>query len=294
MTLSDYISNVFYKVRFWLYRNFFKNKLKNISPAHKENWELIFEDEFTKKSWGVASENKKWVIGEGWGVFHPRKLSVYYGEPTLNLDSTASFTVKYNPRTFPDDHTTGNPVTIPFEVSLLSTQKSFKQRYGRWECRCTIPFDPGVWPAFWMWGSTWPPEIDVFELYGNKDGKTAGKQCINLHYGFDKDGTRSSSKAWKVWVQKKPKQEFHEFVCEWSPDKIEFFTDGVKIMRFTLKETLKYFNMDTAQMWVVVNHSLQEKFGGILDSDYQPMEGDFSFTEDYTSEFLVDYVRVYK
>lgn len=283
MTLTDLILNIFFKIRFWFYRNFYKKKLKNISPLEKENLEITFEDDFNEKSWGKASEHKKWGIGEGWGIFHPDKTSVYYGEPTLNLDSTATFTVKHNPKTFPDDHRTGNPITIPFEVSLLSTQKSFRQQYGRWECRCTIPFDPGVWPAFWMWGSTWPPEIDVFELYGNKDGKTAGKQKMAMHFGSDDQGNRSSTRAWGVWIEKKPKKvappKFHEFVCEWSPDKIEFTTNGVKIMRFTHKKTLEWFNANIAQMWVVVNHSIQEKY---------------EYSEDYTSEFLVDYVRVYK
>ena len=205
MTLTDLIFNIFYKIRFWFYRNFRKKKLKNISPANKPGLELTFDDDFNKVSWSTTSDTK-WLSREGWGSFHPDKTSVHYGPPELLYGTSyAKFTVKYNPRTFPDDHRTGNPITIPFEVSLLSTQKSFKQQYGRFECRCTIPFDPGVWPAFWMWGSTWPPEIDVFELYGNKDGKSAGKQCINLHYGHDEDGTRSSTKSWDVWVQKKPK-----------------------------------------------------------------------------------------
>ena len=67
------------------------------------------------------------------------------------------------------------------KVSSLS-QKSFKQQYGRFECRMTIPHEKYVWPAFWMWGSTWPPEIDVHELYGGKDGKKAGRQEMGLHY----------------------------------------------------------------------------------------------------------------
>jgi len=298
MTLTDIICNNFYKVRFWFYRNLRKKKLKNISPAAKDGLELTFEDEFTQKSWGKASEHKKWVIGEGWGMFHPDKKTVYYGEPTLNLDSTASFTVKYNPKTFPDDHRTGNPITIPFEVSLLSTQKSFKQQYGRFECRCTIPFDPGVWPAFWLWGSTWPPEFDIFELYGNLDGKTAGKQCINLHYGHDSDNTRGS-RGWHLWIERKPKKsgppKFHEFVVEWGPDKIEMFTDGIKIFRFTNKKIIKYYNVELAQQWIVVNHSLQEKYGGKQRNDYVPIkDGEFQYPDDYYSEFFVDYVRAYK
>ena len=92
---------------------------------------------------------KKWKIGEGWGAFHPDKMNVYYGPPEIIPNtSTAKFTVKHKPKTFVYQ---GQDVEIPFQVSLLSSQKSFKQQYGRWECRCTIPFNPWVWPAFWMW-----------------------------------------------------------------------------------------------------------------------------------------------
>ena len=292
MTLADYICNVFFKVRFWCYRNFFKSKLKNTSPEEKNGKEITFIDNFDEVSWSGNKDTSKWMWGEGWGQFHPDKPSVYYGPPEL-IDGTslAKFTVKYNPKTFPDDHRTGNPITIPFQVSLISTQKSFRQQYGRWECRCTLPMDPAVWPAFWMWGSTWPPEIDVFETYGGKDGKKGGVQCINLHFGNTKDGTKGSTRSWDVKIQRKMKQQFHEFVCEWGPDKIEFFTDGVKIYRFTNKKTLKWFNDSIAQMWVVVNHSLQEKY---LKETNGEQTIDFEVTPDFYSEYLVDYVRAYK
>jgi len=277
MTLLDLIINIFYRVRFWFYRNFYKKKLKNSSSTEKDGWNITFKDDFDKETWSTSGENTKWVIGEGWGLFHPNKLNTYYGAPEIiSNTSTAKFTVKHNPRTF---NWEGKDLSIPFETSLLSTQLSFKQRYGRWECRCTIPFEPTVWPAFWMWGSTWPPEIDVFEFMNGSEGKKAGIQAINLHFGTDVDGNRSNMGGWEICIQKKPEVKFHEFVCVWSPDKIEFITDGIKVMRFTLKETLEWFNKNTAEMWVIISHSIQ--------SDIIP-------NQDFTSEFLVDYIRVYK
>ena len=300
MTLLDLILNVFYKIRFWFYRNFHKKKLKNISPTNKEGWELTFEDDFNRKTWSPSGDDTKWKIGEGWGAFHPDKANVYYGEPKLNLDSTATFSVKYNPKTFPNDFRTGNPITIPFEVSLLSSQKSFKQKYGRFECRMSLPFDKAAWPAFWTWGSTWPPEIDILESTGGMDGKTVGRNAINLHYGSTQDGTKSSSGGWRYWVQKKPhdfidplRPKFHEFVCIWGPKKIEVFTNGIKVFRITNKKTLKWFNAETAEQWVVINHSLQN---GFTTEDAEPPAQwpDHILPKYYTSEFLVDYIRVYK
>jgi beta-glucanase (GH16 family) len=250
--------------------------------------ELTFSDHFYEKSWGNNEEGFQWIVGEGWGVFHPDKPNVWYGPPQTTKEpyGNAKFTAKYNPKTFSDDGKTGNPITIPFEVSLLSSCVSFKQQYGRFECRCTIPHDRGVWPAFWLWGSTWPPEIDVFELWGGKDGKRAGIQKPDLHYGVVEDGTKGSIPRNPVRVERKDEnkhwsQYFHEFAVEWTPTKIKFITDGVTIMRFTGKKELEWFNKDTAKMWMVINHSIEE---AMVDSN----------EENYYSEFLVDYIRAYQ
>jgi len=284
MTLGDFIANKFYKARFWSYRKIFKWKLKNSSPENKEGLDLTFVDEFDEVSWGTKPQNRKWLIGEDWGPFHPRKNIQYYGPPELvEGTSCARFTLKYNPKTFPDDHITGNPVTIPFENSLISTARSFRQQHGQFECRCTIPYDRGVWPAWWMYGNGWPPEIDIFELYGRKDGKDAGIQEINIHYGKnDQPGTRGSIGGFGVRIDTiKNKDAFHEFTLKWSSKKVECFTDGVKIFQYSRKEILdKWFN-DQANMQLLVNH-------GMDDHNISRDE------EDYYSEFLVDYVRAYK
>jgi beta-glucanase (GH16 family) len=291
MTLSDFILNHFYRIRFWFFRNFWRSKLSNSSSRNKEGWDITFEDEFDEVSWNKSGTNKKWKIGEGWGSFHHSKPNVYYGPPELVPNSScAKFTVKYNPKEFDRQ---GEHYKIPFEVSLLSTQKSFKQQYGRWECRCTFPKEPWTWPAFWTWGSTWPPEIDIWEPRGGKDGKRIGRNMINLHFGKTEDGTKGSSKGWPYWIEKEPTGKFHEFVCIWTPDKIEIYTDGIKIYRFTLKETLKWFNAETALQWIVINHSLSAGF--TTEDAIPPAEWeDHILPKDYTSEFLVDYIRTYK
>lgn len=284
MTAIDYFLNIFFKFRFWFFRIFISHKLYSISLKKKKGWTMTFEDDFDKISWDTKA-GKKWKVAQGWGEFHPDFPHQYDGSPELvNGTSCARFTVKYNPKEFPDDRRTGAPITINHQRSLISTTISFRQQYGRFECRCNIPFDKGVWPAFWLYGRTWPPEIDIFELYGGEDGIDAGVQEINLHYGNVKEGTKDTMRAWRIPIATNPMvRHFHEFACEWSRNKIEFFTDGIKVFRYTRKSVLnKWFNIPPdSEMHIVVNHG--------LSNDYVHEDN-----KDYYSEFLVDYVRAYK
>lgn len=283
MTASDLAWNIFYKFRFWFYRNFFSRKLRRISALEKEGWINTFNDDFDEISWS-DDLTKKWHVNLNYAQFHPNYPFTYDGPPELvRGTSCARFSVMYDPKTFDDDKITGNPITISFRKSMIKTNYSFKQQYGRFESRCQIPYDRGVWPAFWLFGHPYPPEIDVFELSGGRDGSTAGVQQINLHYGEPSERPWQMMKAWKVKISDpEPIGLLHEFALEWSPGKIEIFTDNVKIFRYTRKEILdKWFNLDTSELWLVQNHS--------IDSAIIKQEDKL-----YYSEYLVDYVRAYK
>lgn len=291
MTLTDLIYNIFYKLRYTLYRRYIPSRLCSYSSKEKEGWNITFEDDFDKESWSSTGEKTKWEVGEFPGMFHPDKRTVYYGPPELNGDSTAKFTVKYKPKTYRYNE---EEITFPFEVSLLSSRKSLKQQYGRFECRMTLPFTIGAWPAFWIWGDTWPPEIDIYEAFGGPDGKMVGRNKFNIHYGSIKEGNRSSIKGWPIWIQTDQLKRFHEFAVEWYDDKILLFINGIKVFRITNKNILEWFNKETSKQRIIINHSLQEKYGGELRGDYEGMDLDYQYDKDYTSEFFVDYIRAYK
>lgn len=287
MTLSDLIINSCLKFRFWFIRNLMPWKLAYESPEQKNGRVLTFKDEFDDITWSGTGEGKKWKYGQHWGQFHPDHPHLYSYEPILEVNySMAKFFADYHPYTFPDDFRTGNPITINHRKSSLSS--NHVQQYGRFECRCSIPFFRGTWPAFWLWtqkgedGSKIYTEIDIFELYGKEDGKSAGIQCINLHYHQQPEKWQTM-RAWKVKVQRDPNDLiFHEFVLEWKPDKIELFTDGIKIFRYTRKDILdKYYNQPGQNMWIIIGNGIDKEFVPADDTEYE-------------SEFWVDYIRAYK
>ena len=298
MKRSDRRANKFYQIRYKFYNRFCKRKLKNHSPAEKPGKELVFEDDFDEVSWSRKSSDdwRKWGIGEHWGSFHPANGRSWWTEPVLNGDSTISLQTRPEPKTFyrkegsnywyspPVNFDPVEELTVPYSVGGISSahknpdgENIFKQQYGRWECRCKVPSDKGVRSAYWMWGSTWPPEIDVFEIDGRRDHSD---QKINLHYGKTVDGTKDSIGS-TLGAQRRD-GEWQEYVLEWSPGKIEMYTDGIKIFRCTTEEIIKWYDDPIAQMWVLVYQSV------IGDTVKEPDENGI------ISEFIVDYVRVYK
>ena len=126
-----------------------------------------------------------------------------------------------------------------------------------------------------MNGTSWPPEIDVFEIDGRPD---QSDQKINLHYGVNENSKHPSLGSWDGNALRVG--EWQEFVLDWTPEKIEMYTDGIKIFQCTDKNVLKWYNAEDAQMWVLIYQSV---IGDVEKPNTPPI-----------SEFVVDYVRVYK
>jgi len=126
-------------------------------------------------------------------------------------------------------------------------------------------------------GTSWPPEIDVFEIDGRPD---QSDQKINLHYGVNENSKHPSLGSWDGNALRVG--EWQEFVLDWTPDRIKMITDGITIFRLSNKKTLKWYNADNAQMWILIYQSV------IGDEVGEPN------ADGVISSFDIDYVRVYK
>lgn len=259
----------------WHFIKLFKG-MEAWSPKEKPGYTLVFEENFEKENWDRWGEGK-WKIGEGWGLYHPGKPNVHYGPPELDVEKKLGrFTTKYSPKTFISN--TGEHINVPYEVSLLSSEFWFTKRYGRFECRMTLPDAPKSFPAFWLWGAPPYGEIDIYEGSGRRTGKTVMFQDMNLHWVDDNDKWNDlRTSRIKLDRFKDFPGKFYEFALEWTPDKIEIFTNGYKVFEYTNKEIIRqYFSHP---LWIIINNSIQPSYKKI--------------NPDYYSEFYVDYIRVY-
>jgi beta-glucanase (GH16 family) len=117
-----------------------------------------------------------------------------------------------------------------YESARIKTQGKEYPTYGYIEARVKNPTGQGIWPAFWMLGeefngSNWPQcgEMDIMELFGNKDGTNMG----SFHMGTASkhiDWTASYTLAGGAQFS----QAYHTFGLLWTSTAVTDYVDGVQ------------------------------------------------------------------
>lgn len=77
---------------------------------------------------------------------------------------------------------------VRYATGRIATVETWAQTYGWFEIDAQIPRGRGRWPAFWLItaGPGWPPEIDIFEAYGEGIAKRTRKDGrFNTAVWFD-------------------------------------------------------------------------------------------------------------
>lgn len=170
--------------------------------------------------------------------------------------------------------------------------KTFLYKYGYAEARAKIAVaGPGIWMGFWMCsdynGSKLNSEIDVAEMFGD-DTRIAS----NIHgwwrdrnYGLCHrhnflDG-KNYPKTKILPDGKRFSDEFHTFGYYWTPEFVEFMTDGECFCHIDI--TNKMFNLCHNPLYFI--------FSMLYGSTERPEPID-DRTEPI--EFCIDYIRLYQ
>jgi len=265
-------------------RNFFISKSFNIYTCFNENQNYLF-DKLMKQGYVNTFfddfnyfDTKKWRIGQPWGSFIPNITHQYYGQNTVYTANGCLYLIgKHEPKAF---KVADSVINIPYNVGLINSDISFKQKFGFFEIRCKMPNGAATWPAFWLTGATrWPPEIDIFENYGLKNGKKIHTQSTTVHWGKDNHSSRGFWSVGKKYA-KSNDTLFHTYACEWTPDNIKFFTDGKLIRWIKLSKKMKYWLNE--EMVIIINNGFHDKYLSYLPSNFE------------NNALIVDWIRVYK
>ena len=227
---------------------------------------LIFEDNFN-------SYNPVWHHGHWWTregdrsttttneqeAYTPANITVKNG--MLNITAKKQ-TVAVNGKTY--DYTSG---LVETGGDQYGYSHKFAFQYGYMEVRIKVPAGQGLWPAFWLWPANYqdPPEIDIMEILGSEPQETN----MTVHYpggnaGYVFDGVNLS-------------RNFHIYGCEWTPDYIAWFLDGVEVARFSDAADVSH-----QPMYLILNLAVGGDWPGPVSNSVLP------------ATMEVDWVRVYQ
>jgi beta-glucanase (GH16 family) len=249
-------------------------------PAAKNEWELVWHDEFNDKSvdtlkWNILlRENSKHNELQ---YYLPDE--VYIENGVLRIRSRIR---KYGSK----EYTSGR----------LDTHGKCAPVYGRFEIRAKLPGGKGLWPAYWLYPQDrdwlmemsmakavaegnerlipeerpWYTEIDIMEFLGHETGVIYG-----THHYYTFDGRKMTSSG-TLRTSTDFTKDFHTYVLEWEPDSIRWYIDGELIHVCT--EGIPH-----SPHYLIINTAIGGSWPGNPDS-----------TTVFPQYHDIDYVRIYQ
>jgi len=218
----------------------------------------------------IKWQGYEWLTQERWGQIHSGKPECWYDPSAVeilyhpNNDDELLLKTHYNPKEF---NIFDNKIISPIGVGLVSCKEKFS--YGYFEIKAQLPEGPLLWPAFWMWSwDSWPPEIDVFEGYTNKNGSyfnwshemLLGKfwrTPSNIHLGKYPDNYNMGAK--NHWLGfKSPAKKINKYAIEWLPYRITILFNDEVVRNIIEPSIIKQFN--NTKMNVIINNSIQKEY----------------------------------
>jgi len=157
----------------------------------------------------------------------------------------------------------------PYVSGLITTEPSFRQRFGYFEMRARLPAGRGLWPAFWLVSLTHAGhfEIDVFEMLGHEpqtiyQSTHRGDHGVHLRRDVGFDTTA----------------DWHRYGLKWTPDALVWYVDGKETAR-----TDGTMFRDAPPMYMLANLSVGGSWPGHPDASTR-----------FPAEMRIDYIRAYR
>lgn len=245
-------------------------------------WQLVWNDEFSQAD-GTSPDSSKWGYNLGGGGWGNGELETYTNITNNARIEGGHLVIEAR------QQIVGS--TTNYTSARMVTSGKWSWTYGRIEARIKLPKGQGIWPAFWMLGTSinagvnWPycGEIDIMENIG-KTGEQA-KVYGTIHGpqpGGDYNNGAGVGGGYTLPVGVFA-DDYHVFAVEWTTNLFKWYVD-----------TNLYFTATPASLpgggtWVFTNAQfilLNLAVGGAWP-------GYPDGTTVFPQQMLVDYVRVY-
>ena len=251
-----------------------------------QNWELVWQDEFTGSSlneqkWiheiGTGSQNGLWGWGNG-------ELQYYKPENTTVSNGTLKITAQEEPNGIVDPFQSWN--ILNYSSSRIKTDGLFSFKYGKVQARMKTVDGQGFWPAFWMLpsGGSWPcdGEIDIMEQWGNDDDTNISTGAAHVGICPYEPGAHVYSNFQQPIDQGSYADQFHIYEVRWYENFIQWYIDDVLVYEITPNSYSSQFNwpFNDNEWYLILNFAITSS--GPNSNTILP-----SFIE-------VDWIRVYQ
>ncbi|MGA8044471.1 MAG: family 16 glycosylhydrolase [Terracidiphilus sp.] len=253
---------------------------------------LVWSDEFTNATGANAQPNPQvWAYDTGNSGFGNHELEDYcaWGSATAPCDPA-------HPNAYVGTDGTlhivaRQPSPSVYTSARLKTQGLFNLLYGRIEVRAQVPEAQGFWPAFWLLGSNvakvdWPAcgEQDVLERVNAALSPDWNEGSI---HGTGFTGTNLGTRFF--FPSGETASGWHTYGMIWTPGSVAYYVDDPSHPYVTYTKASiaglsgSVWPFDTGNNFIILNLAVGGSWPGSPDA-----------STPFPSEFLIDYVRVYK
>lgn len=228
----------------------------NEEPINDHNW--LTDYHFSDGNWDGFWEHFR--VGHPWGAYHPNDPKQYWSDQKASMitNEGLKLEVMYSPRNF---FTGDLTISIPYLTGLVCSKPLFDGKTF-FRIKCKLPLNGhNLWSAIWLYGETWPPEIDVVESY-IKDGHA--KHESNFHTGTYAYHDNWGAKQHKIRTME---DGFMTFSCYYDPGKqIDIYYNGYLVRTIRNKKQLNKFAH--SRMQLVINSGIWDKLDSVIPDTF--------------------------
>ena len=254
-----------------------QNPTPTVPPNPTDDWTLAWSDEFD----GASLNSAVWTADLGSGGWGNGESQYYKAQNAVVSGGLLTITAK---REVAGD--------APYTSARIQTSRKKSFLYGRFEMRAKLPATQGMWPAFWLLGSTckslwanyggnadWPGcgEIDIMEMIGGSTGNASDYTTYGtLHYlkGNNYDplsiGYRNATKL---------ADGFHVYRMDWTPQSFTWYIDDIAYGTRLITSDMEEFHKP---YFILLNLAVGGAWGGWANN-----------TTVFPQTYVIDYVRHY-
>lgn len=246
------------------------------TPAPVDDTKLLFCDEFDtlnlRSAKGIWDTSYYWQGTEN-GSTLPGEQEWYLDsdyKPTQSVktveakDGVLTFTAMKTPDSiaaFTNDH--------DYVSGMITSGRTYAQKFGYFEMRAKTPAGGGLWPAFWLvpGDMTASHEIDVMEAVGQETKKL--HTSFHEHLGVRKSQTKVSDVS-------DMSTNYHLYGVDWQTDTITWYFDRQAVYQVKTPAELQ------KPMFMIANLAMGGGMPGPIAADTK-----------LPAQMNIDYIRVY-